>query len=73
MATLFAQPGPVRNLVDARASNTERYGELFRGLLARGIYLAPSQLEALFLSLAHGDDEIDQTLAAVAELVPERP
>jgi glutamate-1-semialdehyde 2,1-aminomutase len=73
MATLFAQPGPVQNLVDARASNTERYGELFRGLLARGIYVAPSQLEALFLSLAHGDDEIDQTLAAVAELVPERP
>jgi glutamate-1-semialdehyde 2,1-aminomutase len=69
MATLFAQPGPVRNLGDARESNTERYGELFRGLLERGIYVAPSQFEALFLSLAHGDDEIDQTVAAVAELV----
>ena len=69
MATLFAHPGPVRNLDDARASSSERYGELFRGLLGRGIYVAPSQFEALFLSLAHGDDEIDQTVAAVAELV----
>ena len=68
MATLFARAGPVSNLDDARASNSERYGELFRGLLERGIYVAPSQLEALFLSLAHGDDEIDQTVAAVAEL-----
>jgi glutamate-1-semialdehyde 2,1-aminomutase len=69
MATLFAHPGPVRNLEDARASSTDRYGELFRGLLGRGIYVAPSPFEALFLSLAHGDDEIDQTVAAVAELV----
>jgi glutamate-1-semialdehyde 2,1-aminomutase len=69
MATLFAHPGPVRNLDDARESSTDRYGELFRGLLGRGIYVAPSPFEALFLSLAHGDDEIDQTVAAVAELV----
>jgi glutamate-1-semialdehyde 2,1-aminomutase len=68
MATLFAHSGPVRNLDDARASSTERYAELFRGLLGRGIYAAPSQFEALFLSLAHGDDEIDQTVAAVADL-----
>ncbi len=69
MATLFAHVGPVRNLDDARGSSTERYGELFRGLLGRGIYVAPSQFEALFLSLAHADDEIDQTVAAVAELM----
>jgi glutamate-1-semialdehyde 2,1-aminomutase len=69
MATLFARPGPVRNLDDARASDTARYGELFRGLLERGIYIAPSQFEALFLSLAHGDEEIDFTLEAVAELL----
>jgi glutamate-1-semialdehyde 2,1-aminomutase len=69
MATLFAHPGPVLNLDHARASSTERYGELFRGLLGRGIYVAPSQFEALFLSLAHADDEIEQTVAAVAELV----
>ena len=69
MATLFAHPGPVRNLDDARASNSERYGELFRGLLGRGIYVAPSQFEALFLSLSHTEDEIDQTIAAVAEIL----
>ena len=69
MATLFAHPGPVRNLDDARASSSERYGELFRGLLGRGIYVAPSQFEALFLSLAHGDGEIDRTVAEVGELM----
>jgi glutamate-1-semialdehyde 2,1-aminomutase len=48
--------------------DTERYAELFRGLLDRGIYVAPSQYECLFPSLAHGDEEIDRTVEAVAEL-----
>jgi glutamate-1-semialdehyde 2,1-aminomutase len=43
------------------------YGALFRHLLERGVYLAPSQNEAMFLSTAHGDEEIDRTIAAVAE------
>jgi glutamate-1-semialdehyde 2,1-aminomutase len=43
------------------------YGALFRHLLDRGIYLAPSQNEAMFLSTAHGDEEIERTVAAVAE------
>jgi glutamate-1-semialdehyde 2,1-aminomutase len=68
MATLFAGPGPVRNLDDARASDTARYAELFRGLLERGIYIAPSQFEALFISLAHCDREIDLTVEAIAAL-----
>jgi glutamate-1-semialdehyde 2,1-aminomutase len=66
MATLFMREGPVNNLDDARASDTERYAELFRHLLDRGIYVAPSQFEALFVSLAHGDEEIDRTVEAVA-------
>jgi glutamate-1-semialdehyde 2,1-aminomutase len=45
----------------------EDYPGLFRHLLERGIYLAPSQNEAMFLSTAHGDEEIDRTLAAVAD------
>jgi glutamate-1-semialdehyde 2,1-aminomutase len=49
--------------------DTEGYGALFRALLARGIYLAPSQYECLFPSLAHGDEEIDATVAAVAEVL----
>jgi glutamate-1-semialdehyde 2,1-aminomutase len=54
MATLFA-------------TDTEQYAALFRHLLERGIYLAPSQFEAMFLSLAHGDEEIDRTIDAVAD------
>ena len=68
MATLFCQAGPVRNLDEARASDTERYGALFRHLLERGVLIAPSQFEALFVSLAHGDAEIDRTVEAVAEV-----
>jgi glutamate-1-semialdehyde 2,1-aminomutase len=49
--------------------DTARYGELFRGLLERGIYFAPSQYECLFPSLAHGDDEIDATISAVSDCV----
>jgi glutamate-1-semialdehyde 2,1-aminomutase len=54
MATLFA-------------ADTEAYGALFRHLLDQGVYLAPSQFEAMFLSLAHGDEEIDSTIEAVAD------
>jgi len=48
---------------------TERYGELFRGLLERGIYVAPSQYECMFISLGHGDEEIDRTVEAVADVL----
>jgi glutamate-1-semialdehyde 2,1-aminomutase len=43
------------------------YPALFRHLLDRGVYLAPSQNEAMFPSTAHGDEEIDRTIAAVGE------
>jgi glutamate-1-semialdehyde 2,1-aminomutase len=45
----------------------EDYPALFRHLLERGVYLAPSQNEAMFLSTAHGDEEIDRTVDAVSE------
>ena len=67
MLTLFAAPGPVRTYVDAQASDTERYGALFRHLLERGIYVAPSQFECMFVSLAHSDDDIDRTVEAVGD------
>ena len=41
---------------------------LFRGLLDRGVYIAPSQFECMFVSLAHGEDEIDRTVRAVADI-----
>jgi glutamate-1-semialdehyde 2,1-aminomutase len=67
MATLFMSDSAVRSFDDAQACDTERYAALFRHLLAQGIYVAPSQFEAMFLSLAHGDGEIDRTIQAVAD------
>jgi glutamate-1-semialdehyde 2,1-aminomutase len=49
------------------AADAQQYATLFRHLLDRGIYVAPSQFEAMFLSLAHGDEEIDRTIEAVAD------
>ena len=65
MLTLFCQDGPVRDYDDALRSDVGRYGELFRHLLAHGIYVAPSQFECMFVSLAHGDEEIDATVEGV--------
>jgi glutamate-1-semialdehyde 2,1-aminomutase len=64
MLTLFQSERPVRNFDDAQLCDTDRYGALFRHLLANGIYVAPSQFEAMFVSLAHTDDDIDRTIAA---------
>ena len=65
MATLFMTDDRVRNFDDAQRCDTDRYGAMFRHLLDRGIYVAPSQFEAMFVSLAHGDEEIDRTIEAV--------
>jgi len=65
MLTLFDRP--VSNYDDARACDTDRYAAVFRHLLERGIYLAPSQFEAMFVSLAHSDEDIDATVEAVAD------
>ena len=66
LLTLFMADGPIRNFEDARASDTERYGALFRHALEEGVYLPPSQFEALFPSTAHGEEDIERTVAAVA-------
>ena len=67
MATLFMTDHRVRDFEEAQRCDTERYAALFRHLLEAGIYVAPSQFEAMFLSLAHGDEEIDRTIEAVAD------
>jgi glutamate-1-semialdehyde 2,1-aminomutase len=64
MLTLFATDGPVRSFDDAKECDAERYGAFFRSLLADGVYVAPSQYEAMFVSLAHGEEEIDRTIDA---------
>ena len=66
LLTLFMTEAPVRNFDEAQACDTERYGALFRHLLEQGVYFPPSQFEALFPSTAHGDEEIERTIAAVA-------
>ena len=64
MLTLFMGSDPVTDFTHAHACDADRYGALFRFLLAEGIYIAPSQYEAMFVSLAHGEEEIDRTIEA---------
>ena len=67
LATIFFARGPIRNYLDAKGSDTKRYARFFCEMLARGIFLAPSQFEAAFLSAAHTSADIDKTLAAAHE------
>jgi glutamate-1-semialdehyde 2,1-aminomutase len=67
MATAFMSPTRVTNFEQAAACDTDRYAAYFRHMLERGVYVPPSQFEAMFVSLAHGDDEIDRTVEAAAD------
>ena len=64
MSTLFFAPTPVRDYATALGADTKRFGVYFREMLARGIYLAPSQFEAGFVSIAHTAADIDATVEA---------
>jgi glutamate-1-semialdehyde 2,1-aminomutase len=64
MFGLFFCEGPVHNFEDAKQSDVTKFGRFHRGMLEQGIYLAPSQFEAGFTSLAHTEEDIDRTLAA---------
>ncbi|MEW5736075.1 MAG: glutamate-1-semialdehyde 2,1-aminomutase [Thermodesulfobacteriota bacterium] len=64
MSTLFFAPGPVKNYTDAKTSDTKAYGHYFRLMTRAGFNFAPSQFEALFVSGAHTDDDIEKTIAA---------
>jgi glutamate-1-semialdehyde 2,1-aminomutase len=55
----------VRNLDDAKTSDTARFKAFFHHMLDRGVYLAPSQFETGFLSLAHGTEDLDRTSEAM--------
>ena len=67
MMTGFLNAGPVNVLAQVELSNTEAYGRYFHAMLERGVYLAPSQFEAGFVSLAHTEEDIDRTVAIAAE------
>jgi glutamate-1-semialdehyde 2,1-aminomutase len=64
MMTGFFGAHPVTDYAAAAACDAERYGRFFRGMLDSGVYLAPSQFEAAFVSLAHSEQDIDDTIAA---------
>ena len=66
MASLFFTPGPVRDWHTAARSDREAYRKFFWGMLEEGFYLAPSPFEAMFLSTAHSEADIDATLKACA-------
>jgi len=67
MFTLFFSDHPVTNWATANLANREKYAQFFRNMLDCGVYLAPSQFEAGFLSTMHGDQEIIQTLQAIEQ------
>jgi glutamate-1-semialdehyde 2,1-aminomutase len=69
MFGLFFTAGPVHNFEDAKHSDTEKFAKFHRGMLEHGVYLAPSQYEAGFMSLAHTDADIDATLTAAREVL----
>jgi glutamate-1-semialdehyde 2,1-aminomutase len=64
MMTVFFCPGPVTDYASAKTSDTARFGRFFHGLLERGVYLPPAQFEAAFVSLAHTEADIDETVRA---------
>ncbi len=67
--TMFFTDQPVTDYAAAKRSNTERYAAYFRRMLARGVFLAPSQFEAMFVSMAHADGDIAATVQAAAESI----
>ncbi|HET7749234.1 MAG TPA: aspartate aminotransferase family protein, partial [Terriglobales bacterium] len=67
MFTWFFTEGPVTNWRTASKSDTEAFGRFHRAMLEAGVYLPPSQYEAAFLSAAHSDDDVHQTVAAARD------
>jgi glutamate-1-semialdehyde 2,1-aminomutase len=64
MLCLFFTGKPVTNFDSAVKSDTKMFGHYFRSMLEQGVYLAPSQFEAMFVSAAHSDEDIERTLEA---------
>jgi glutamate-1-semialdehyde 2,1-aminomutase len=67
LSTIFFAPSPVNNYTDAKRADTKKYAQYFREMLNRGIFLAPSQFEAAFVSAAHTERDIEQTINAARE------
>jgi len=69
MFGVFFTGGPVHNFGDAKKSDTEKFGRFYRGMLEEGVYLAPSQFEAGFTSLAHTSQDIEKTIEAAEKVL----
>jgi len=67
MFTLFFSHDPVTDWESAKKCDTARFGQFFHFMLERGVYLAPSQFEAAFVSTAHSEEDIRYTVAAARE------
>jgi glutamate-1-semialdehyde 2,1-aminomutase len=67
MFTWFFQEGPVTDWTSASKSNTEAFGKFFRSMLDSGVYLPPSQYEAVFLGAAHSEEDVQRTIAAAKQ------
>lgn len=67
LSTIFFAPQAVSNYTDAKRSDTKLYARFFREMLNRGIFLAPSQFEAAFVSAAHTTADIDRTISAASD------
>jgi glutamate-1-semialdehyde 2,1-aminomutase len=67
MFTFFFTGGPVTDWESAKRCDTTRFGKFFRGMLERGVYLAPSQFESAFVSAAHTGEDIRQTIVAAGQ------
>jgi glutamate-1-semialdehyde 2,1-aminomutase len=69
LSTIFFTPDPVTNYAGAKGSDTKVYARYFREMLNRGIFLAPSQFEAAFVSAAHTSTDIDRTISTAQEVL----
>jgi glutamate-1-semialdehyde 2,1-aminomutase len=67
---VFSDDAPMRRFSQIAAADIGRFRKFFHGMLDEGIYLAPSAFEAGFVSIAHGEHEIDQTLSATEKVLP---
>ena len=71
MLGLFFTDRDVVNFEDAKTSDLEMFSDYYKGMLKEGIYLAPSQFEALFVSAAHDTVHIDKTIQAAEKVMGE--
>ncbi|CBJ27347.1 glutamate-1-semialdehyde 2,1-aminomutase, putative chloroplast precursor [Ectocarpus siliculosus] len=69
MFGFYFNKGPVNNFVDASKSDSDKFARWHRGMLEKGMYLAPSMYEAGFMSLAHTEEDVDATIAAAREVM----